>query len=323
MSRKEQADRLVQLLQDCPQGLGLDILKSRLSIGSVSTFYRVLDGARNIPGVVINSRKRLYILDNPPDHIPDPKILSDADLETLVTLQHILDKMTPGILRSEFEPLRNRLEKHLENINDKCARWTDRIKILDIHYRRIEEGIFGTLLKAVTRKHAINFQYTDSRGKTSERVVSPQQLVRYKDNWYLDGWCHLNQELRIFSLDCIAGIRRANRRFHPVPQEQLKRIYATSYGIFSGEPAATAIILFTGIAARYAMRESWHPDQRLTVREENVVELHIPYNKPQELLKEVLSWGPLAEILAPAHLRGEIAGMIQKAGEKYASGIHG
>jgi len=33
--------------------------------------------------------------------------------------------------------------------------------------------------------------------------VSPQRLVHYRDNWYLDAWCHLRGDLRSFAIDAI------------------------------------------------------------------------------------------------------------------------
>ena len=40
-------------------------------------------------------------------------------------------------------------------------------------------------------------------GEETERVVSPQRLVHYRYNWYLDSWCHTRRDIRIFSVDAI------------------------------------------------------------------------------------------------------------------------
>jgi predicted DNA-binding transcriptional regulator YafY len=45
--------------------------------------------------------------------------------------------------------------------------------------------------------------YSRVRTEATERVVSPQRLVHYRDNWYLDAWCHDRQALRTFSADVI------------------------------------------------------------------------------------------------------------------------
>ena len=46
--------------------------------------------------------------------------------------------------------------------------------------------------------------YNRQRGDNTERDISPQQLVRYRDNWYVDVWCHLRNKLLNFSIDAIS-----------------------------------------------------------------------------------------------------------------------
>jgi predicted DNA-binding transcriptional regulator YafY len=66
------------------------------------------------------------------------------------------------------------------------------------------------------------------------------------------------------------------------------------------------------MAALYAQREIWYPNQILKLNEDGSIELELPFNKPHELLREILSWGKEAEVLAPVSLREEI---IAKVGE--------
>ena len=42
--------------------------------------------------------------------------------------------------------------------------------------------------------------------QTTERVVSPQRLVYYRGNWYLDGWCHAREDIRSFAVDGIQAL---------------------------------------------------------------------------------------------------------------------
>lgn len=47
--------------------------------------------------------------------------------------------------------------------------------------------------------------HSRSKDERTERVVSPQRLIYYRDNWYLDAWDHLREALRSFSIDRIRG----------------------------------------------------------------------------------------------------------------------
>ena len=39
-------------------------------------------------------------------------------------------------------------------------------------------------------------------------------MVHYRDNWYVDAWCHLREDLRSFSVDAVSSIE-ADRSITP------------------------------------------------------------------------------------------------------------
>jgi predicted DNA-binding transcriptional regulator YafY len=322
MKSKDLANKLIDLLREHPDGLHKNIIMRHLVIGSSPTFYRALSTIRALGNYKIRCSKCIYSIITEDGADEDAiKILPDDDeLIALLTIQHIIAGMTSKTLTDVFSPLQKRLDKYLKIIVKHPAEWADKIKILDIHYRKIPPGIFVRLTEAIAREYVIKFCYTSSFGKETLRVVSPQQLVRYKDNWYLDAWCHENNALRIFSLDNIRDMKHANKQYFRPEEGTIHEIYATSYGIFSGKPMAIAKIRLTGLAARYAKREIWHPEQVLTDNKDGSVEIDLPYSKPHELLREILSWGNEAEILEPVSLREEINGKIRKMSHIYSIG---
>ncbi len=59
---------------------------------------------------------------------------------------------------------------------------------------------------------------------TVEREVSPQRLVHYRGNWYLDAWCHLREDLRAFSVDAIDRVEILDRRAKDVADKRLDEV---------------------------------------------------------------------------------------------------
>jgi predicted DNA-binding transcriptional regulator YafY len=55
----------------------------------------------------------------------------------------------------------------------------------------------------LARKRLRIDHYNRQNGQTVSREVSPQRVVHYRDNWYLDAWCHLRNDLRSFAIDAI------------------------------------------------------------------------------------------------------------------------
>ena len=69
----------------------------------------------------------------------------------------------------------------------------------------------------------------------TERVISPLQLVHYRENWVLDAWCHLRNELRSFGLEAIEDVQIAQELATEVSQEDMREHFQSGYGIFAGK----------------------------------------------------------------------------------------
>ena len=116
------------------------------------------------------------------------------------------------------------------------------------------------------------------------RTISPQQLVYYRDNWYLDSWCHLRDGLRCFAVDAINEIKLLSQPAKDIPEELLNQEFTTTYGIFAGCQTTDAVLRFSPECARWVSREEWHPDQQGSIDEDGCYLLCLPYSHDTELL---------------------------------------
>ena len=98
--------------------------------------------------------------------------------------------------------------------------------------------------------------------QTTDRTVSPQRLVFYRDNWYLDAYCHLREDLRKFALDAIQHAALLADRAKPVDMKSVERQLDGGYGVFGGANVQWATLRFSPTRARWVAHERWHPEQR-------------------------------------------------------------
>jgi predicted DNA-binding transcriptional regulator YafY len=62
------------------------------------------------------------------------------------------------------------------------------------------------MLSSAVRDHQrVELQYRSQEGETI-RLVDPYGIVSHWDQWYMIGWCHLRQAIRIFRLDRISAV---------------------------------------------------------------------------------------------------------------------
>jgi predicted DNA-binding transcriptional regulator YafY len=182
-----------------------------------------------------------------------------------------------------------------------------RIKLIPITARRVPLDPFATVGSALLRRKRLRIgYYAKSSDSVSERDVSPQRLVHYRENWYLDAWCHLRKGLRSFAMD---GVQHAEILATPareVAENTLDAMLGGGYGIFSGRKLTWAKLRFSPERARWVALEQWHPKQRGKLQKDGYYVLEIPYADDRELIMDILRHVPEVEVLEPPALREKV-----------------
>jgi predicted DNA-binding transcriptional regulator YafY len=141
--------------------------------------------------------------------------------------------------------------------------------------------------------------------------------VHYRDNWYLDAWCHLADAVRSFALDAVEDASVLEEPAIEVPEADLNRLLGAGYGIFSGEKVQWAKLRFTAQRARWVAAEEWHPQQRGSFDEAGRYILEVPYSQDPELMMDILKHGAEVEVLEPRELRDRLAQQLSTAAHQY------
>jgi len=213
---------------------------------------------------------------------------------------------------------KERIEKLLaagSHGNDEIA---SRVRILRMAGRHTSGKHFQTVAGALLQRKRLAIRYHGRvKDEETQREVSPQRLTHYRDNWYLDAWCHRRNALRSFAVDRLREAKALDKRARDIAEKELDAHFASSYGIFAGKPKHTAVLRFTPQRARWVAEEQWHPQQQGRVLEDGGYELRIPYSDPRELTMDILKHGAEVEVLAPQALREEVASQLQRASEQY------
>jgi predicted DNA-binding transcriptional regulator YafY len=230
---------------------------------------------------------------------------SPAEIHALLTLQHLVSNLRAGsIIAPRIGAVADRLRAALggaEHPEDELRR---RVRILGMATREMASEHFERVGLALLKRRRLAIRYyARGRGDETEREISPQRLVHYRDNWYLDAWCHMREDLRSFSVDAIRAARMLEAQAAEIPDARLDAALGAGYGIFSGEAVAWATLRFTPERARWVSAEQWHPQQRTRFEDDGSFVLEVPYSDPRELIMDVLRHGAEVEVLAPASLR--------------------
>ena len=322
MDRTERFYKIDHLIQS-QAPVSIDVFLKELGV-SLATFKRDLEYMRerlNAP-IVWDRDANGYRFEGAPQTGPRYELpglwFSPTEAQALLTLEHLIEGLEPSLLGAHLKPLKARLTALLSAGDHSAEEVRRRIRVIAFGARKHEPKHFSLVASAVLTRRRLKISYFNrTRNETTEREVSPQRLVYYRANWYLDTWDHLRNDLRSFSVDAIRAAALVDTKAKDVPDAQLDAVLASGYGIFSGTKVQWATLRFTPERARYVSQEEWHPKQRARWLADGSYQLEVPYSSEKELAMDILKHGAEVEVVGPKSLRGEIAERLRNAAGRY------
>jgi predicted DNA-binding transcriptional regulator YafY len=311
--------RLHQVLAARRYPVSRDALMDDLEC-SRATLTRIIAEMRDLLGAPIeyDAEHGGYVYSDAAYELPG-LWFTPSELYALLAAQQLLREAQPGLLDRQLSPLRQRIEQLLASEHLGQGDLARRVRVLRQAARRGDPASFQTLAEATARRLRVHVHYAGrGRGAATERDLSPQRLVHYRDNWYLDAWCHLREELRSFALDRITAAHLLEAPARELEAAALDAHFTQGYGIFSGAPVGRAVLRFSPERARWVADELWHPEQSGRWLEDGRYELSVPYSNTPELVMDILKYGPDVEVAGPPALRDEVAARLRAAAARYA-----
>jgi len=171
--------------------------------------------------------------------------LTTGELQSLTFLLSVVEEIDEGLLHEEVSTVMTRLRTLLAARNIDDAEPARRVRILPLGKRYIPGRTFLAVGAAILSRKRLWIRYCDYQGLTTEREVSPQTLVHYRENWYLDAWCHLRQDLRTFSLSRMLAVELRNEKPLDIDQGKLREHFTRSYGLESLQSFSRGILSVT------------------------------------------------------------------------------
>ncbi len=252
------------------------------------------------------------------------------EVHALLTMQHLLSTLDAGgLLGPHIDPLMRRLHQILGSGAPPRAEVARRIRVRTVGARRILLPHFQAVGSALLQRKRLVLLYharstSDDGGPplpaSEAREVSPQRLVHYRDNWYLDAWCHRRQALRSFSVDAINRVSVLDATAVEIADSELDAELGVGYGIFAGRKVQQARLRFSAERSKWVAAERWHPDQHGRFDAQGRWVLDLPYSDPRELVMDVLRHVPEVEVMWPEELAGEVERRLRAALAAFGTG---
>jgi predicted DNA-binding transcriptional regulator YafY len=179
---------------------------------------------------------------------------------------------------------------------------------------------FAALDRAIRDGRQLELLYwTASRDVTSRRVVDPYHLASVDGDWFLIGYCHLREEVRMFSPGRIKELRQTGVRFERPLDFCITDYLDVGFRAIRGTGLPREVRLrFTPAVACYIRERRWHATQKLADQPDGGVVVTLRVNHTLEVKRWALSFGSDCEVLEPPELREEIVAESVRLSQRYA-----
>lgn len=243
----------------------------------------------------------------------------EAELLALLSIQQMIDGLdVSGLLGPRLKPLVRRLRNLLGERFESGEKLSERIRFVRMHDRLVVPRHFSIVGQALLMRRRVRIRhYSRTRREHSERVVSPQRLVHYRNTWYMDAWCHQRDALRVFALDAVEQAELLDDTAAEVDPDELSASVEAGYGIFTGHATHVARLVFTPEAAQWVRNETWHPAQKMQEQPDGGLVVEVPYSVSTELEMDILRHADQVRVMSPPDLVSRVRARLQTALAQY------
>ena len=177
--------------------------------------------------------------------------------------------------------------------------------------------IVAKLLEATLHFRVATMRYHSvSSAKVKDYLLHPYRLAFAQGGLYLLAYVPAYEDIRTFAVDRIKAVSLEKQTFTPkrdVPED----VFANSLGVNTGPPERVEIA-FDAQIAPYIRARVWHASQELRDADEGSLVLTMHVCHDWALRSWVLSWGPFAQVLAPASLAAQVRSDLDATQQKYS-----
>ncbi|HKS37469.1 MAG TPA: YafY family protein [Verrucomicrobiae bacterium] len=251
-------------------------------------------------------------------HLP-PVMFTAEEASALSIGGKLVEHLTDASLRKQMESallkIRSVLPRDRQDYLERLDRSTAVVSSGSDTIPRLSSEALIPIQRALAERRVLALDYQGrQRRDLTRRQVEPLGLVYYADNWHLIAYCRLRRDVRDFRTDRIRKFQLQNEIFSGHADFSLKRYLEaeTRDGKFE-----MARIRFQAEVMDRVRRERSCALVEEKVEHPGVVVTLLAYSF-EWLAGWVLSFGSMAEVLAPQRLKEIVTAEAEKVAAKYA-----
>jgi proteasome accessory factor C len=243
------------------------------------------------------------------DYLSRPLRLDSSEASALIVALRALREGSDDDVR----PIVDRTLRKLEAAAGDGAAVAAQVEIRVPEQQSRVDELRERLSGAVTQKRQVKLDYyVPTRDESTARVVDPLRVVSADGNTYLDAYCHLAEDQRLFRLDRISSAEVLDS---PVDRHAGLQPRDLAAGIFQPSGDELLVTLRLDRSARWVAE--YYPVERSRNERGGGLTVWLRIGDPALLTRLMLRLGASAELLEPAGLAEEVRTVARQALRNY------
>ena len=166
---------------------------------------------------------------------------------------------------------------------------------------------------AISTNRTIEIHYHSlSGGRKTWRRLDPWQLFERAEAWYVIGRCHNNDDVRIFRLDRISGVRAVDAHYEVPTNFDLDDYLEGTWKLFKGDGAHKIHLRFDPSLAPLILNAQHHPDETVKERPSGSVDYQVTLSSLDEIARWVVGFGGRCTVVEPPELATAVTRLARR-----------
>lgn len=255
-----------------------------------------------------DKKLKKYHYTDPTFSIPNV-VLTEGDLFTVSTVLPLMEQYENTPLENSFRHIMSKITDMLPDTVTVDSSFLNKdVTFLKEAAPAIEEKIFNSVFKAIRSHKVITFEYKGNGSKVyRQRVFDAYHVLCQKGNWYVIGYDHDADDIRIFAMARMKDIVFTKDVFKIPAGFKLEKHIDLDFGIWNNTEAPEEYeLLFNASIANYITERQWHKGQKISVNKDGSAVLKFKSNQKEMIFSWVMSFGNAVTVLKPASLAAKV-----------------
>ena len=233
-------------------------------------------------------------------------MLKEGELLTLSTILPLLEQYKYTPLEKSYRDLMQKLIQMLpETITVDSALINNEVHFISDPITTLEPGVFENVLKATKTHFTLQMEYKTAQNTDyEERRFNPYHIICQKGSWYVLGYSHSSEAVRLWAMPRIRNCKITGDKFSIPKDFKLEDHIDVQIGAWgnNGEKHKVEIEFVKGLKT-YVMERIWHNSQIIRENQDGSVYLSFETNQLDQTASWIMSFAGGARALNPPELK--------------------